>query len=338
MTTQQPRVYVTRKLTGDALGRLSVSARVAIWDGEDAPPYDVLAGEAAGSEALVTLLTDRIDAELLGGSPRLRVVANVATGYDNIDLDAATRLGIAVTNTPGILEETTADLAFALLLASARRVAEGDRLVRNGGWTSWSPTLLLGRDVHGATLGIVGLGKIGSAVARRALGFGMRVIYFSRRCHSATETELGVMLRPVNYRPLDELLSQSDFVSIHLPLTAETRGLIGRRELALMKPQAHLINTSRGPLVDQAALYEALAEGRLGGGGLDVYEEEPLPADSPLISLPNVVLTPHLGSATVVTRERMADVAVTDCLRALRGERPTNCLNPEVFAKAAVAV
>jgi glyoxylate reductase len=261
---------------------------------------------------------------VLAAGTRLRVVANMAVGYDNVDVPAATARGILVTNTPGVLTETTADMAWALLLAAARRVAEGDRLTRTGGWKAWHPSFLLGRDVHGATLGIVGLGQIGLAVARRARGFDMRLLYHSRTRRPEAESELGL-----GFVELEQLLKESDFVSLHVFLSPQTRHLIGERELALMKPTAVLVNTTRGPVVDQRALYRALKEGRIAAAGLDVAEEEPVPLDDPLLTLDNVTITPHVGSASVATRGKMAAMAVENVLAALRGEQPPNCVNPQ---------
>lgn len=333
MSSKRPRVYVTRGLPGDALERLADSADVEVWAGDDPPPYEILRQEASRSDALITLLTDSVDALLLEAAQQLRVVSNVATGHDNIDVATATSKGIAVSNTPGVLEETTADLAFALLLGAARRVVEGDRLIREGRWTSWSPTLLLGSDVHGATLGIVGLGAIGAAMARRARGFDMRVIYHSRSANPELERELG--LKKVS---LDELLRKANFVSLHVPLNEETRGMIGARELSLMGKEAYLINTARGGLVDQEALCSALERGKIAGAALDVFVEEPLPDSDLLRNLNKVVLTPHIGSASVTTRSRMAAMAVENCLAALGGKVPPNCLNPEVFQRQAVGI
>jgi glyoxylate reductase len=267
-----------------------------------------------------------VDASLLAGAPSLRAVSNVAVGYDNIDVAACTARRIPVGNTPGVLTETTADFAFALLMGLARRVAEADAFVRAGKWRTWSPTLLLGTDVYGATLGIVGLGAIGAAVARRARGFGMRVLYVSREPRPALEAELG--LRRVDKATL---LAESDVVSLHVPLSPATRHWLGRAELAAMKPGALLVNTARGGVVDQEALIEALRAGRLGGAALDVMEPEPLPADSPLMTLPNVLLAPHIASASHATRGRMASMAVDNLLAALEGRRPPHCVNPELF-------
>jgi glyoxylate reductase len=265
-----------------------------------------------------------VDAILLSGAPRLRIVSNMAMGYDNIDVAAATAHGVLVANTPGVLTETTADFAFALLLAAARRVVEGDRLARSGGWRSWHPSFLLGHDVYGATLGIIGLGAIGRAVARRARGFAMRLLYFDSQRRPELEAELDV-----HFVPLGTLLQESDFVSLHVPLTGGTHHLIGRRQLGLMKPTAILINTSRGGVVDQQALCEALSSGRIAGAGLDVAEVEPVPAGDPLLDLDNLTLTPHIASASVATRARMADMAAEAILSALRGEKPANLVNPQ---------
>jgi len=309
----RPRVYATRALPGEAFGGLSGRVDLRVWPGPGAPPADALRAGAEACEALLCLLTDRIDRELIAACPRLRVVSSCSVGVDHIDLAAARERGIAVGHTPGVLTETTADLAFALLLAAARRVAEADRFVREGAWTAerrWEPELLLGRDLHGATLGIVGLGAIGRAVARRAAGFDMRVLGWSR-----TRREVP----GVAHVCFEELLAQSDFVTLHVALGAETRGLLCARTLARMKPGAILVNTARGGIVDERALADALAGGRLAAAGLDVFEEEPLPASSPLRALPNVVLLPHIGSASIATRTRMADLAVENLLAGLAG-------------------
>lgn len=323
----RPRVFVTRQLPGEALGRLGKHVELRVWEDELPPSREALVDIARGVEGLITLLTDRVDAPLLESSPSLRAVSNVAVGYDNVDVAACTARRIAVGNTPGVLTETTADFAFALLMGLARRVAEADAYVRAGRWRTWSPTLLLGADVHGTTLGIAGLGQIGAAVARRARGFGMRVLYLNRHPRPELEAELGLWR-------VDKatLLAESDFLSLHVPLTPETRHWLGRAELAAMKPGAMLINTARGGVVDQAALAEALAGGRLGGAALDVTEPEPLPMDSPLLTLPNVLIAPHIASASHATRGRMASMAVDNLLAALDGRRPPNCVNPEVFS------
>jgi len=309
-----PRVFATRKLPGAALERLARDADVDLWPGDMPPPYEELRRRCADANGVISLLTDRIDAALIAAAPRLRVVSNVAVGYDNIDVAAARSRGVAVGNTPGVLTETTADLAFALLLAAARRIVEAERFVRDGRWQTWDPSLLLGYDVHGATLGIVGFGQIGRAVARRAQGFGMRVLYAGR--HDAAP-EPGVAAERV---PLDALLRASDFVSLHVPLTAETAHMIGEAQLRAMKRTAVLVNTARGGVIDQAALVRALEQGVIAAAGLDVAEVEPVPAGDALLRAPNVTLLPHIGSASHATRERMASIAVDNCLAGLRGE------------------
>ncbi len=323
----RPQVFVTRQLPGEALGRLGKHVELRVWEDELPPPREALLGLVRDVDGLITLLTDKVDAPLLDAAPSLRAVSNVAVGYDNIDVRACSARRIPVGNTPGVLTETTADFAFAMLMGLARRVAEADAYVRAGRWSTWSPTLLLGADVHGATLGLVGLGQIGVAMARRARGFGMRVLYVNRHPRPELETELG--LRRVDKATL---LAESDFLSLHVPLTPETRHWVGRAELAAMKPGAMLINTARGPVVDQAALAEALAEGRLGGAALDVTDPEPLPMDSPLLKLPNVLIAPHIASASHATRGLMASMAVDNLLAALEGRRPPNCVNPELFS------
>jgi glyoxylate reductase len=307
------RVFATRALPGEGLARLAERVDLDLWQGPGQPPPELLAERVAAAEGLLCLLTDRIDAALLARAPRLRVVSSCSVGLDHVDLAAAARRGIAVGHTPGVLAETTADLAFGLLLAAARRIPEADRFVRAGLWTperSWEPELLLGIDVHGATLGVVGLGAIGRAVARRASGFGMRVLGWSRSGRSVPGVE------PVTF---ERLLETSRFVSIHLARTSETLGLVDARALARLPAGAVLVNASRGGIVDEDALAEALRSGRLFAAGLDVYAREPLPSTSPLLELPNVVLTPHVGSASVATRIRMADLAVENLLAGLEG-------------------
>ncbi|MDZ4278706.1 MAG: D-glycerate dehydrogenase, partial [Dehalococcoidia bacterium] len=281
------------------------------------------------AEGLLCLLTDNIDAGLLDVAPRLRVVSTMAVGYDHIDVDEATRRGILVTNTPGVLTETTADLTFALLLAAARRLPEGERAVREGRWRAWHPSFLLGHDVHGATLGIVGLGQIGTAVARRARGFGMRLLYCSRARKPDLERELGIA-----HKTFDELLAESDFVTVHVPLTGETRHMFDAAAFERMKPSAVFVNAARGAIVDEAALLRALESHQIAGAAIDVTEQEPLPAHDPLLRVPNLLVAPHIGSATIATRARMADMAVDNLLAGLGGKRPGNLVNPDVLAPA----
>jgi glyoxylate reductase len=321
----KPHVFVTRRLPGDAVARLAEHAEVDLWE-HDMPPGNLTLRERAhDADAIICLLTDRIDAQLIDGARRLRVISNVAVGYDNIDVEAATKRGIPVGHTPGVLTETTADLAWALMLAVARRIVEAERFVRDSRWRTWDPNLLLGHDVHGATLGIIGFGKIGRAVARRARGFGMRLLY-------ATRSDPDEHLDGAERVELDALLRASDFVSIHAPLTPETRHMIGEDQLRLMRPTAILVNTARGSIVDQAALVRALVDGTIGGAGLDVAEVEPVPPGDALIRAPNTVLLPHIGSASHATREKMATMAVDNALAGLRGERLPNVINPEVYA------
>jgi glyoxylate reductase len=312
------RVFVTRSLPGAALGRLSAGHDTEVWPGRRPPPRDELRTAAGRAEGLLSLLTDAIDAELIAACPELRAISNYAVGVDNVDLEAATGRGIPVGNTPGVLTESTADLALALMLGIARRLVEGEAFVRTGKWVTWDPDLLLGHDLHEATVGIVGLGRIGRAVADRLDGFGCEVLAASRSG--------GV--------ELDELLERSDFVTLHCPLTPETRGLIGTGALRRMKPTAYLVNTARGPIVDTQALASALGAGEIAGAALDVTDPEPLPGDHPLLEAPNLLVIPHLGSATHATRERMADMAVDNLLAGLAGERMPNCANPEVYAEA----
>jgi len=286
--------------------------------------YGDLASALPEAEALVCLLTHRIDAALLDRAPRLRVVANYAVGYDNVDVAAATARGVAVANTPDVLTEATADLAFALLLAAARRLGEGERLVRAGRWTGWEPGQLLGVDVWGRTLGIIGLGRIGEAVARRGRGFGMSVLYSGRRPAPAA-AELGA-----EHVSLDDLLARADAISIHCPLTAETRHLIDAAALARMKPTAILVNTARGPIVDEAALADALAAGRIAGAGIDVFEREP-EIHPGLLASERAVLAPHLGSATTTARSRMAELCARAVRSVLADQRPDRLVNPEVW-------
>lgn len=321
----RPRVYATRRLPGGGLERLAQRVELEVWPDPDGPAPGELSRRLEAAEGLLCLLTDPVDAALLAAAPRLRVVSSCSVGVDHVDLAAASARGIPVGHTPGVLTETTADLTLALLLAAARRIPEAERWLRGGHWKAWEPDRLLGRDLHGATLGLVGLGPIGLAVARRARGFGMRILGWSRRSKPEA-AELGI-----EQTDLERVLSEADFVSLHVALTAETRHLIDAGALARMKPGALLVNTARGEVVDEAALVESLSRGRLGGAALDVYEREPLDLASPLLRLPNVVLAPHIGSASVATRTRMADLAVDNLLAGLAGERMPHCANPAVY-------
>ncbi len=317
-----PRVFVSRALPGDSVDRLRESLDVEVWALADPPAPEDLRKAASESDGLLTMLPDRVDAALFDAAPRLKIVSNLAVGYDNVDIPAANQHGVLVTNTPGVLTEAVADLTFALILTFARRMVEGDRIVRAGAWKAWNPTFLLGCEMNGTTLGIVGLGSIGLAVARRARGFGTRVLHASQSPKTEAETELAVARRE-----LPDLISESDFVSLHVPLLPETRGLIGSRELGLMKPDAVLVNTARGPIVDQAALIEALRGERIGGAALDVFESEPLSKDNPLLSFDNVLVAPHLGSGTLETRSRMADLCAENLIEFFAGRNPPSPVN-----------
>lgn len=322
---------MARRIPDAGLALLDAAAEVEVWDDPLPPPRETLLASVAGCAGVLTLLTERVDAEFLDAAgPGLRVVSNYAVGVDNIDLAECTRRGIPVGHTPGVLTETTADLAFGLLMAAARRIVEAADFVRAGRWQTWDPMLLLGSDVHGATLGLVGFGRIGQAVARRAAGFEMRILYHSRqRCDPSTEDALGAQ-----WMPLDELFERSDFVSLHVPLTSETYRLVDAARLRRMRPTAILVNTARGPIVDTDALVRALEAGWIGGAALDVTDPEPLPADHPLLRLPNALVVPHIGSASRATRARMAEMAAANLLAGLRGERLSHCANPEVWLRA----
>ena len=322
-----PAVLVTRGVPEPVRAHLERRCRLEVWEGEGVMPRAELLERAGGKAGLVAMLTDRVDAELLDrAGPGLRVVANYAVGYDNLDLDACTARGVLATNTPDVVTEATADLAWALLLASARRVAGGDRFLRAGRPWIWGPEFFLGFEVHGKTLGVIGLGRIGRAVARRAAGFGMTVCYTARnRLPAGDEAELGVA-----WRELDDLLAEADFVTVHTGLSPATRHLIGAGQLARMKPTAVLVNTARGPIVDEAALAAALAAGELGAAGLDVFEREP-EVHPGLLELDNVTIVPHLGTATLETRVAMGMTAAGNLLAALDGHRPPNLINPDAL-------
>lgn len=322
----KPHVVVTRRPPGSVLAAIESEADVWLW-GEDRPiPADRLTEAVATADGLYCMLTDTVDEGLLEAAPRLRVVSTMAVGVDNIDLAACTARGIPVGHTPEVLDETTADTAFALLMAAARRLGEGRDYVRAGSWGPWQPELLLGQDVHSSTLGIVGLGRVGQAVARRGLGFGMRVLYFGRHRRPEAEAKLGVI-----YRDLGDLLDESDHVVVATPLTPETEHLIDANALARMKATATLVNISRGGTVDSGALVDALRSGQIAAAGLDVTDPEPIGPEHPLVSLDNCFIIPHLGSSSRRTREAMADLAADNVLAGLRGDRLPACANPAVY-------
>ena len=316
---------MTHRLPGRGIRELAAHCDLNVWMGPGLLPAAQLRDELAGCHGVVCLLTDRIDQDLLDAAPDLRFVSSMSVGVDHIDVPAMSARGIAVGHTPGVLVDTTADTAFALLLAAARRVAEADRFVRDGNWTAanaWSPEFFTGKDVSGATLGIVGLGAIGQAVARRATGFGMEVLAWSRTPRRVTGIEMV---------GLEELLLRSDFVSVHVALAPQTRNLLDVDRIGLMKPGAVLVNTARGGIVDENALAAALLNGNLSAAGIDVFASEPVSPDNPLLALPNVVATPHIGSATTLTRARMADMAAANAIAALKGQPMPCCVNPQVY-------
>jgi glyoxylate reductase len=324
----KPKVFVSRVIAQEALDRIAGVAETEVWQEELPPPYQVLLEKARKSDGLLTLLNDKVDANLMGNSPGLKVVSNMAVGYDNIDIQEATRRGIVVGYTPGVLTETTADFVFSLLMATARRVVEADIYTHQGKWKTWGPMVLQGQDIHHATLGIIGLGRIGTEVARRAKGFSMKVLYYSRTRRSPQEeSTLGVEYVP----ELSLLLSRSDFISVNVPLTAETKCLIGKPEFAMMKPNAVFVNTSRGSVVDQKALYETLKNKKIFAAAIDVTETEPIPLDDPLLTLPNVIIAPHIASSSFSTRTKMAIMAADNLLAGLKNEIPRHCINPQAF-------
>lgn len=322
----KPKVYVTRLLPKPAMDRINSYCDAKTWDGELPPPRDIIIENIASSDGLLCLLTDKIDAQLMDKGPKLKVISNCAVGFDNIDIDAATKRGIVVGNTPGVLTETTADFAFALMMAAARRVAEGDRNVRAGKWKTWGPMILLGQDVYGSTLGIIGMGRIGAAVARRAKGFGMKIMYYDVIRQPQTEKELGL-----EYVEIGKVLAESDFITLHTNLSPQTHHLIGPEQFKRMKRNCILINTSRGPIVDNMALYEALRDGTIAYAALDVTEPEPIPIDHPLLTLDNIVIAPHIASASVATRTKMGLMAADNLIAGLKGEMLPNPVNPEVL-------
>lgn len=323
----KPRVYVTRQIFPDALDIIEKAADMEVWPDDEPPSPEQLMAALADAHGAIINVMDRIDAPLLDAAPNLKVLSQMAVGVDNVDIPEATKRGILVGYTPGVLAKGTADLAFALLLASARRVVESDRWVREGKWTiSHHPMFWLGSEVNGSTLGIMGLGGIGFEMAKRGLGFDMKVIYYSRTRKPDLEAEYGF-----EYAEPDQVLTNSDFVSLHVPLTPETHHFIGEKQLKLMKTNAILVNLSRGPVVDTAALYKALTQGWIAGAGLDVFDPEPVPPGHPILSLDNVVILPHIGSASKRSRREMHLLGARNLLSGLKGERLEACVNPEVY-------
>jgi lactate dehydrogenase-like 2-hydroxyacid dehydrogenase len=326
--TALSRIVVTRRPPGRAIQMLEAAFDVVVWSEDRMMPRDALLHEIGRAHGVYSMLTDAVDGELFDAAPVLGVVSQMAVGVDNVDLDAATERGIPVGHTPGVLNETTADTVFALLLSSVRRVVEGADYVRAGRWGPWQPDLLLGGDLHDTTLGIVGMGRIGSAVARRAAGFNMRILYHNRTRDRVAERELGV-----HHREFEALLREADHVVVMAPLSDDTLHLIDEHALRLMKPTATLVNGSRGGLVDPAALLRALREGWIAGAALDVTEPEPIPADHPLVELENCLIIPHLGSASVRTRAAMAELAAENLIAGLEGRRMPACANPDVYGR-----
>ncbi len=323
----RPRAYITRRLPDAAIEILRRDCEVEMWPEErTAVPRAELLRAAAEADGLLTILVDKVDQELLDAAPRLRVVANMAVGYDNVDLPALNRRGVLLTNTPGVLTETTADLAWALILAAGRRIVEGQKLIEAGGWGPWYPMQMVGQDIFGATLGVVGAGRIGAAVLRRGRGFGMSLRYHNRRPAPELEAETGAQ-----YRTLDAILAESDFLVVTVPLGPETRGMFGADQFARMKPTSVFVNVARGPIVREADLEQALRAGRPWAAGIDVFEREPIGPEHPLLKLPNLVAVPHIGSASVATHTRMATLAAENLAAALSGRPAPTPVNPEVL-------
>ncbi len=321
----KPKVYVTRLIPDDGMKLLYEKCEVTVNPHDRVASREELLENVKGKDAMLCLLTDTIDAAIMDANPGLKIIANYAVGFNNIDVKAASARGIPVSNTPGVLTDTTADMAWTLIMAAARRVVEGDKFTRAGKFAGWAPLLLVGQDVHHKTLGIVGFGRIGQTVAKRATGFDMKILYYD-------VNQMPEVAKQYNaeYRELDDLLRESDFISLHVDLNESTRHLIGSREFGLMKPDAYLINTSRGPVVDEKALVQALKSDRIAGAGLDVYEDEPVLAPG-LAELDNAVIPPHIASATRETRGAMARIAAENVLAALAGQRPPTIVNPEVW-------
>lgn len=320
----KPKVFVSRVIPEAGLKMLHEACEVEIWPGELPPPRKVLLEKVRDVEGLLSLLTDKVDDELLDAAPKLRVVANLAVGFDNIDVDACTRRGVLCGNTPGVLTETTADFAFSLLMSAARRVVEGDRYTREGKWLTWGPLLLLGQDIHHSTLGLIGLGRIGSEMAKRAKGFSMKVMYYDMFRREDLEQSMGIV-----FADLDTVIREADFLSIHTPLTPETRHLMNAERFKMMKKTAILINSARGPIVDTMALNDALRAGTIAGAGLDVTDPEPIPMDHPLVTAPNCIIAPHIASGSVVTRTKMSEIAAGNIINGICGKPMPAPLNQD---------
>jgi len=323
----KPKVYITREIPERGLKIIQKHFDAEVWPEYAPPPKKVIIEKAKNVDALVSLLSDKIDSEVFNSAPKLKIIVQLAVGFDNIDVQEATQRGIYVTNTPEVLTETTADFAWTLLMAVARRVVEADKYVRTGQWkVGWHPSMLQGRDIYGTTIGIVGAGRIGYAVAKRAKGFDMKILYYDVIPRPEIERDFGA--KRVD---LDALLKESDFVSVHVPLMKETHHLINADKLKLMKKTAYLINNARGPVIDEKALYQALKEGLIAGVGLDVFEQEPTPLDNPLLKLDNVVVAPHISSASYETRSRMAEMVAENLVAFFEGKKPPNLVNPDVM-------
>ena len=322
----KPKVYVTRELPQRGLNRIKENFDASVWSEYIPPTKKQLIEKIRDIDAIASNVSDKIDAEIFDAAPKLKIVSQMAVGYDNIDVTEATKRGIYVTNTPDVLTDTTADYAFALILASARRVVEADKYVRDGKWTiGWHPNFMMGTDVNGATLGIIGAGRIGYAVAKRAKGFNMKIIYNDVSQRLEMEKELDSI-----YVDLETVFKEADFVSVHVPLLPETRYLVNSDKLSLMKKTSYLINTSRGPVVNEKALYDALVNKKIAGAAIDVFEQEPTPIDNPLLKLDNIVVAPHIASSSYETREKMSDMVADNLITFFKGVTPPNLVNKEL--------
>ncbi len=324
----KPKVFVSRIIPDEGLQLVLDAFDAEVWQDELPPPRDVLLDKIKNTVGLLSLLTDRIDAELIDLTPQVRVVSNYAVGFDNIDIPAATERGLPIGNTPGVLTDTTADFAFTLMMSAARRIVEGADYVRAGKWQTWGPKLLTGVDIHGATLGLIGFGRIGQAMAKRAAGFDMRVLYFDQYRRQDLEQSMGI-----TYVDQDTLLRESDFVSVHTDLNASTRHMFIADTFSKMKSSAVLINSARGPIIDPNALYDALSSGKIRAAALDVTEPEPINLDSPLVRLPNCLIVPHIASASIATRGKMAEIAAKNLIAGVNGEKLPAPVNPEVYER-----